>query len=120
MNTHCKLSLCIIAFAGVTNGAMGQNRPDPTDAKLQSPAVEYASPYSGYRRYQDEKPASWRELNDQVLGLGGHAGQIKDGNEGASGVPKPAVTPEAAVPREASVPSLPAGTRDPGHSSHKH
>ena len=58
MNTQYKLSLCVIAFAGVTNGAIGQSRPDPTDAKLQSPTTEYVSPYTSYRRYQEKKPAS--------------------------------------------------------------
>ncbi len=125
MNTQCKLSLCVIAFAGVTNVsvtnvALGQSRSDPSDAKLKSPTVEYVSPFSSYRRYQDEKPAPWRELNDQVLGLGGHAGHIQDGKDGAPGVAKPAATPEATVPSGASAPSLPAGASDPGHSSHKH
>ncbi len=119
MNIQCKRLLYVIALSGVIDGAMAQGRPDPTDAKLKSPTVEYVSPFAGYQRYQDEKPSSWRELNDHVRGLGGHAGHIKDSAPGAA---KPAAVPErsSTAPRGESAPSQPVSTPSPGHSSHKH
>ena len=119
MNIQCKRLLSVIALSVVIDGAMAQGRPDPTDAKLKSPTVEYVSPFASYRRYQDEKPGSWRELNDHVLGLGGHAGHIKNGAPGAA---KPAANPERSVaaPRGEADPPQPVSAPTPGHSSHKH
>ncbi len=119
MNIRCKQLLSVIVLSGVIHGAMAQGRPDPTDAKLKSPTVEYVSPFASYQRYQDEKPASWRELNDHVLGLGGHAGHIKDG---ATGAAKPAAVPErsSTAPSREPTPAQSVSTPSPGHSSHKH
>lgn len=115
MNIRCKLLVCVIALSGVIDGAMAQGRPDPTDAKLKSATVEYVSPFASYQRYQDETPAPWRELNDHVLGLGGHAGHIKDGAPGAANPPP---KQSGTAPRGESGP--PVSTPSPGHSSHKH
>ncbi|MFN0300966.1 MAG: hypothetical protein ACKVQU_11525 [Burkholderiales bacterium] len=119
MNIQCKLLLSVIALSGVIGGAIAQGRPDPTDSKLKSATVEYVSPFASYRRYQDEKPAPWRELNDHVLGLGGHAGHIKDGAPGAA---KPAAIPERSSTATSGEPAppQPVSTPSSGHSSHKH
>jgi hypothetical protein len=108
MNTRCMLIGSVIALNGITSNATAQARPDPADRTLRSPTIEYTSPFAGYRRYQDEKPAPWRELNNQVLDLGGHGGHIKDGT---SGTAKPA--PQQSTP-------IAEPTSGAGHSSHQH
>ncbi len=117
MNIRCKLLLSAIALSGVIHNAFAQGRPDPADPGLKSPKIESVSPFATYQRYEDEKPASWRALNDQVRGLGGHAGHIKDG---ASGAAQPAASPGQPItaPSPAPAPSQPAVS--PGHSNHKH
>lgn len=115
-------AVAAVAFNTLIVGStIAQSRPDPTDPQLRVPAVEYVSPFASYQRYQEEKPASWRALNDEVLGLGGHAGHIKDG---ASSGAKPAAVPERSSPRSAtaseSTPPQPASAPSAGPSTHKH
>ena len=115
----------LVIASVVTEGAMAQGRLDPADPMLATPAFEYVSPFASYRRYEEVKPAPWRELNEQVFGLGGHAGHIRDGTSGAPN-PDPAANPERAsrppAIRGESMPSQPAqpSTAPPtDHSMHK-
>ncbi len=52
-------------------------RPDPTDPKIASPMPDPGSAYSNYRAFADEPLAPWREVNDDVARIGGHAGALK-------------------------------------------
>lgn len=46
---------------------------DPADSKAVVPAIRYESAFAGYRRYEEQKLAPWRDLNDQVRKTGATA-----------------------------------------------
>lgn len=47
-------------------------------AQPAAPALKYQSAFDGYTRFADEKRANWREINDTVGNLGGHAAHLRD------------------------------------------
>jgi hypothetical protein len=59
-------------------------RPDPADPRLGAPPLAAESAFAGYRSYRDEPLADWRAVNDEMRGLGGHAGHIRDAAPPAS------------------------------------
>jgi hypothetical protein len=65
-------------------------RPDPADPRLSVPAPTTESAFAGYRSFRDEPLADWRAVNEEVRGLGGHAGHIRDAAPPASRTPPPA------------------------------
>ncbi len=69
--------VCAFACSAQAQSAAPLQRSDPADPALPVPAARYDSPYSGYQRFEEQKPASWRALNDEVERLGGHEGHIK-------------------------------------------
>ncbi len=46
----------------------------PADPLATTPPAAYRSAYEGYRPLRDQKPASWRDANDEVARAGGHLG----------------------------------------------
>ena len=84
-----------------------QPRPVPSATGSMEPA-RYESAFEGYRAWRDEPMESWREVNDRVGRVGGHAGVLKSDVEPAS---RPAGT------------SQPAGTHPgvaPSGGGHRH
>lgn len=77
--------------------------PDPTDAATSVPTSRYDSVFSSYLAYHEQQPGSWREHNDEMGRVGGHAGHLKDS--------APAIEPPLS-----NVPSTPKGMTD--HSGH--
>lgn len=65
-------------------------RPDPADPRLGAPPPATESAFAGYRSYRDEPLADWRAVNDEMRGLGGHAGHIRDTGSPADRAPPPA------------------------------
>jgi hypothetical protein len=73
-------------------------RRDAADPRLTVSPPTTESAFAGYRSFRDEPLADWRAVNDEVRGLGGHAGHIRDGAApadrappaGDRGAPKPA------------------------------
>jgi len=65
-------------------------RPDPADPRLSVPAPTTESAFAGYRSFRDEPLADWRAVNDEVRGLRGHAGHIRDATAPADRTPPPA------------------------------
>jgi hypothetical protein len=63
-----------LLLAGVAV-AQGNGRPDPRDARLKVPPVEYRSAFEGYRPYAEPELRDWRKSNEEVGAAGGHAGQ---------------------------------------------
>ena len=61
------------ALAQTTGG-----RPDPADPRLSVPAPTTESAFAGYRSFREEPLADWRAVNDEVRGLSGHAGHIRE------------------------------------------
>ena len=96
-------------LAGIAGAvaAQGAAKPDPASPSLAGPTLEYRSVFADYRPYTDEKLAPWRDVNDNVSGIGGHAG--------VTGQRKPpAITPGAAA--EAAKPRAKAPA---GHGGHR-
>jgi len=85
--------LCFtLAFVASSAAAQGVARPDPVNAKAVVPARPYESPFKDYRPYVDQEAGRWRESNDEMGRLGGHAGH----SQTRSGSPaKPAAKPPA-------------------------
>lgn len=52
-------------------------RPHPADPAAAAPATRHSSAFAGYRPLDNDKPAAWREVNDEVARAGGHAGILK-------------------------------------------
>ena len=48
----------------------------PLDATAAVPSLTYASPFDGYRVFQEVESRTWREVNDIVRQAGGHAGSM--------------------------------------------
>lgn len=88
-------------------------RPDTAAAKkMDTPAVPYASAFNGYRKFEDQPVASWREANDLVHQLGGWkafaGGKVPDAPAAAAAAGEPFKT--------SPPPGPPAGG---GHAGHK-
>jgi hypothetical protein len=82
-------SVLLLGSAAALAQTTGE-RPDPADARLSVPAPTTESAFAGYRSFRDEPLADWRAVNEEVRGLGGHAGHIRDAAPPASRTPPPA------------------------------
>lgn len=88
--------------------ALGQTsaRPGPADPRMSTSPPAMESAFAGYRSYRDEPLADWRAVNDDVRGVGGHAGHIRDGT---------APTDRRATPGGDRSPAKPAAPTAGGH-----
>lgn len=71
----------LIALAALAAGdvmAQTGKRPDPADAQARVPAATYRSAFEGYRRFEGERRANWREANDEAARVGGHVGILRE------------------------------------------
>ena len=73
--------LALSAFAGGTALAEQPGRADPRDPQAKAPAVIYRSAFQDYRSFREQEPVAWREVNDEVARVGGHAGVLKQGGK---------------------------------------
>ena len=73
LRTTClALALCFVGSAT----AQTAKRPDPAEPRAAAPAPSYESAFRDYRPYVDIEIARWREVNQEVGGLGGHVGHV--------------------------------------------
>lgn len=86
----------------LASGAGAQEQPPGPRLDPAQP-LPYRSAFDGYQPHADPVAAPWREANDLVRRLGGHAGHLR----GAAGTPRP-VPAAAATPGAASGPQAPA------------
>jgi Cu/Ag efflux protein CusF len=87
---------CQFALLGIVLGAgslAAFDRPDPADPGAPAANLNYRSTFSDYRSYQDQKPLSWKQINEDVAGIPGAAGH---GGHGAAAVPAGPAAPAAA------------------------
>lgn len=124
----CLAAVCALTFDVQAQSTSSMKRVDPADPNLAVPVGRYQSPYSTYQRFEEQKPASWRALNDEVERLGGHPGHIKDPalNESArsdappqTGSSAPPVRSTEQAPPPASV-VAPKPVQPPGGGAHRH
>ena len=59
--------------------AQGESRPDPAAPQSAAPPLKYESAFDGFRPFQEQDVASWREVNEEVARVGGHMGVLKSG-----------------------------------------
>ena len=69
---------CFALAASFAGSAIGQAaaRPDPADPKAAATVRPYESAFRDYRPYVDPDIARWRDVNDEVGKLKGHAGHV--------------------------------------------
>lgn len=101
------LSVATAAPLAWAQPAPDRARPDPQDAGVSVPRVIYRSSLATYRALSDEKPASWKETNDNVGRVGGWRAYAKEAQRA-----KPA---RDSTPLNADRPSPAAGAK-PMHS----
>ena len=70
--------LAVAALACATAAAGAQTPAQPPADRGAAPPLTYRSAYEGYRPYAEESLAPWREVNDNVERVGGHAGVARD------------------------------------------
>ncbi|HEX5611649.1 MAG TPA: hypothetical protein VFX67_03285 [Burkholderiales bacterium] len=75
-------------FAGVVV-AQQTARPQPADAKAAIPALRYHSAFQDYRPHVEPQIAPWREVNEEMARLGGHAGHMPQAARQEKSAPKP-------------------------------
>ena len=81
--------VALVAF--LPAAALAQTSPQPGDPKAAVPPLRYESALKGYRGIKDEKPAPWRQVNEEVKGAGGHSTH-------APNAQPPAATSQGAAP----------------------
>jgi len=96
--------LTVCGFSLATPFAYAATTTDPADASVAVAVTRYDSAFNGYQAYQAQEPGSWREHNDAMAAVGGHAGHLK--GSAPSSEQKPATPSE-----------MPKGTTD--HGMHK-
>jgi hypothetical protein len=74
--------MLLMLTTGLADAASaGDNRPDPADPNAAVPPHRYISDFAAYRRPQFEQTLDWRQANDTVRDVGGHAGALKGNDE---------------------------------------
>lgn len=52
--------------------------PHPADPTADVPVSDYQSVFAGYRKAAFDEKLDWKQANDAVRDVGGHAGAMKD------------------------------------------
>ncbi|MGQ0656270.1 MAG: hypothetical protein ACT4P4_29110 [Betaproteobacteria bacterium] len=86
-----------------TAAAQPVGRRSATDPEAPVPPVQYRSALSDYKPFREPEVVNWREVNDEVKGLGGHMGHAVK--------PKPGAKQEPGQPPQRGAPG--------GHGGHK-
>jgi hypothetical protein len=90
-------SLAAAALTCAAAAAGAQTPAQPPLDRAGGPPAAYRSAYEGYRPYVEEPLAPWREVNDTVERVGGHAGVLRD----EARTPPPPATLPATAPKGA-------------------
>ena len=79
MQSAALMLLLTISLAHTASA--GEKRPDPADPDAAVPPHRYVSDFSSYRQPQFDQKLDWRQANDTVRDVGGHAGALKGAYE---------------------------------------
>ena len=94
--------IVLVALVALAPSALAQQRapqPHPADPAAKAPAVKYESAFAGYTPFREEKLAPWREVNDDVGKVRGHAGIFGGAGHAGHATDKPAQpTPATSQP----------------------
>ena len=95
------------------------SRPDDPDATV--PVVPYESALNGYVKFREETLGPWRELNEEVARVGGHAGVLRGPEHVHGKRPKPSAarSADSAAPADRKA-SEKRATGAPKPDSHRH
>jgi hypothetical protein len=72
------LAVSRIGIAGAQSG----DRPDPADPSVPGAVFRYESAFEGYQDVQDRKLTPWKDANEEMRRLGGHAGHADSAPSG--------------------------------------
>jgi hypothetical protein len=61
---HSSMWFALALAAGAAQGKDAE--PSPLDPKAKAPAAHFRSVLEDYRRFTDQKPADWRQANEEV------------------------------------------------------
>lgn len=88
-----RISVFALAAAFAAGAAAQQSaRPHPADPGAPAKPPAWESAFEDYRPYEEPAIARWREVNDEMRRLGGHAGHVQ------GSVPPRDSAPQAAKP----------------------
>jgi len=107
-------ALLIGATAFAQSGDTGPRR-SPLDAAADVPPVVYRSPFASARAGAQDKPRSWRELNDNVERIGGWREYLREAQQ-------PETKPETKPETQGATPARPGKPAAAEHAGggHKH
>jgi len=77
--------IAVVALAAHGPPAAAQpavTHTNPADPAAPVPALQYESAFKGYRGFRDTPLAPWRDVNDEVARVGGHAGILRSQSGG--------------------------------------
>jgi hypothetical protein len=100
-------ALLMLTLGLADAASAADKRPDPADPAADVPPHRYVSDFASYRQPQFEQKRDWRQANDTVRDVGGHAGALKGAYE-----------PPANQAPAQSKPEMHHG-RHSGHGGHK-
>jgi hypothetical protein len=108
------IAYCAVLAALDAATAMAQSGRGPADPAISGPLLKYESPFATYRPYAEEPLRTWREVNDEVGRVGGHAGVV---GSRETATPRDERQQRPSAPADGS--SKPA-TPPPGDGGHRH
>lgn len=84
MHTRTAVLCCVLTAVPLHPAAAQQARQHAADPQAATPPVRHSSAFTGYRPLGEEKPAPWRDINDEVARIGGHIGIFRSQASGAA------------------------------------
>jgi hypothetical protein len=69
--------MTVVAASSAASFAQAAKGADPADPGAPTPTARYESAFAGYAAYQEPQAGNWRERNDELGSVGGHAGHLQ-------------------------------------------
>jgi hypothetical protein len=115
---HSRFLLHAALLASALPAAAQQAMPQATHAQTSVPDTPYESVFRTYRPFKEADIAPWRETNDAVGRVGGHAGIFRPSSHGSHDPNRQASPPAEGQPPAQAAPKAPA-MADEQHGGHK-